>query len=73
MSPRKTRENVTLAAKSLGFPPLLWDKVYADFRDPQRYFLAAFDLVLSLYGIAPNGQAVADLREKIQGSIIGAD
>ena len=40
-------------------------RINADFRDEERYFLTAFDLVLSLYGIAPNDPAVSDLRESL--------
>ncbi|MDB5388120.1 MAG: repeat-containing protein, partial [Planctomycetaceae bacterium] len=50
------------------FPPLLQGRVYADFRDPEKYFLAAFDLVLSLYAIPHHDPAVADLRETLDGS-----
>ena len=50
------------------FPPLLQGRVYADFRDPERYFLTAFDLVLSLYAIPSHDPAVADLREVLEGS-----
>lgn len=47
------------------FPALLQGRVYADFRKAEAYFLTAFDLVLSLYGIQPNDPAVADLRESL--------
>ena len=47
-------------------PPLLQRRVYADFRDERAYFITAFDLILSLYGIASNNPAVADLRELLQ-------
>ncbi len=49
--------------KATSFPVLLHDRIYADFRKEEDYFLAAFDLILSLYAIAPNDPAVADLRE----------
>ncbi len=42
---------------------LLQGPVYADFREGRRYFLTAFDVVLSLYGILPNDPAVAYLRK----------
>jgi hypothetical protein len=42
-------------------------RVYADFRDESTYFTTAFDLVLSLYQLAPNHPAVADLRESLRG------
>jgi len=48
------------------FPPLLQGRVYADFRDNRHYFLTAFDLILSLYEIPFNNQAVADLRESLR-------
>jgi GTPase SAR1 family protein len=47
------------------FPPLLKGRVYADFRDQQAYFTTAFDLILSLYDIAPSDPSVADLRESL--------
>lgn len=48
-------------------PPLLHGRVRADFRDGSTYFLAAFDLILSLYQLSPNLLAVADLRESLGG------
>lgn len=51
--------------KKTSFPPLLHGRVYADFRDAQRYFLTAFDLVLSIYGLPHNHAAVADLRDTL--------
>jgi GTPase SAR1 family protein len=51
--------------KKTSLPPLLYDKVFADFRDERAYFIMAFDLILSLYEIAPNHPAVADLRESL--------
>ncbi len=51
--------------KATSFPVLLHDRVYADFREEEDYFVTAFDLILSLYGIAPNDSAVADLRESL--------
>ena len=47
-------------------PPLLRTRVRADFRKEDDYFVTAFDLILSLYGIAPSDPAVADLRESLQ-------
>ena len=47
------------------FPPLLHGRVYADFREPESYFITAFDLILSLYEIPPTDLAVADLRESL--------
>ncbi len=54
--------------KKSSFPPQLHGRVYADFSDPERYFLAAFDLVLSLYAIQHHDPAVADLREMLEGA-----
>jgi len=51
--------------KQASLPPLLHGRVYADFRNEQRYFVTAFDLVLSLYDIKPTDRAVADLRESL--------
>jgi hypothetical protein len=52
------------------FPPLVQGRVYADFRNERAYFTTAFDLILSLYKIAPNAPAVADLRESLRESEI---
>jgi len=49
--------------KESSLPPMLHSRVFADFRNKQAYFFAAFDLILSLYQISPNDPAVADLRE----------
>jgi hypothetical protein len=54
--------------KKSSLPPLLHDKVFADFRNERAYFTMAFDLILSLYDIAPNAPAVADLRESLRDS-----
>jgi hypothetical protein len=53
--------------KTESLPPLLHGRVYADFRDELAYFATAFDLILSLYQLAPNDPAVADLRESLRG------
>lgn len=47
------------------FPAWLRGRVYADFRDEAGYFTAAFDLILSLYGVPHGDPAVADLRESL--------
>lgn len=52
--------------KTMSFPPLLHDRVRADFRKEEDYFVTAFELILSLYGIAPSDPAVADLRESLR-------
>ncbi len=48
------------------FPVMLRGKVYADFRNADGYFIAAFNLILSLYGIPPHHAAVADLVESLK-------
>ncbi len=40
--------------KTASLPPLRHSRVCADFRDEEVYFSTAFDLILSLYGIAGN-------------------
>jgi small GTP-binding protein len=52
--------------KTSSLPPLLHSRVFADFRNERLYFITAFDLILSLYKIAPNERAVADLRESLR-------
>jgi WD40 repeat protein/GTPase SAR1 family protein len=56
--------------KTSSFPALLHGRVYADFRNERAYFMTAFDLILSLYNIAPNDRAVADLRESLRESAL---
>jgi hypothetical protein len=68
---KKTVLPVLLAGyEEASLPPLLQGRVYADFRNERAYFTTAFDLILSLYDIAPNNPAVADLRESLSKSDI---
>ena len=46
-------------------PALLQGRVYADFRDPEAYFVTVFDLILSAYEIGPQDVVCAGLRQKI--------
>jgi hypothetical protein len=39
--------------------------VYADFRDEQRYFTTAFELMLSLYALPGTDPVVKDLGESL--------
>jgi small GTP-binding protein len=55
-----------LGEKGESLPPLLHGKVYGDFRNESTYFTKAFDLILDLYGIPHQHQAVADLRESLR-------
>ena len=50
-------------------PPLLHGRVYSDFRQLDRYFLTAFNLILSVHEIPPNDPASAQLRQYLEGSI----
>ncbi|HEY0320126.1 MAG TPA: TIR domain-containing protein, partial [Pyrinomonadaceae bacterium] len=47
-------------------PPWLQGRVYADFRNDRDYFSMAFDLILTIYNIAPSSPAVADLRASLR-------
>lgn len=66
-NPRRRKVVLLVGEKKSSFPPLLHGRVYADFRDAEAYFTTAFDLILSLYEIAPQDLAVADLRESLRG------
>jgi len=46
-------------------PPLMRGRVYADFRSEKIYFSTLFDLILSLYNIPVDHQAVIDLRDSL--------
>jgi WD40 repeat protein/GTPase SAR1 family protein len=48
------------------FPLWLQGHVYADFREAEAYFITAFRLILSLYGLSPHHSAVADLVESLE-------
>jgi WD domain, G-beta repeat len=47
-------------------PPLLHGRVYGDFRQPDRYFVNAFNLILSVHDIPPNDPARAELRRELE-------
>lgn len=47
-------------------PPMLHERVVADFRDEDAYFATVFDLILVLYQLPANHSAVADLRETLR-------
>jgi GTPase SAR1 family protein len=49
-------------------PPLLQGRVYGDFRQLDQYFLAAFNLILSVHGIPPHDPTCAELLQLIEGS-----
>jgi small GTP-binding protein len=51
----------------VSLPPSLRRRVYADFRDETAYFATAFDLFVSLYGIAFDHPAVAEWRRSLRG------
>ncbi len=46
-------------------PPLMQSRIYADFRDPDSYFIELFELVLALHQLAPDISALKDLRAGI--------
>jgi len=46
-------------------PRVLWDRVYVDLRDRERYHAQMFDLILQLYGLLDDGM-VQDWRYAIQ-------
>ncbi|MFD0741534.1 TIR domain-containing protein [Phytohabitans flavus] len=46
-------------------PPLLHGRVYCDFRRPEAYFEAVFDLILSLHEVPPTDIVAAELRSEI--------
>lgn len=47
-------------------PVLMRKRVFADFRSEEAYFATLFDLILTLYKIPFDSQAVADLRETLR-------
>lgn len=51
--------------KEKSFPPLLWDRVYADFTREGSYFEKLFILILTIYKIPFDQPAVADLKQML--------
>lgn len=50
---------------STAFPPLVKSSVYVDFRDDGHYFARMFDLLLTLYQIPFDDEAMRDLRDTV--------
>lgn len=48
------------------FPPALTTRVYSDFRNDDRYFDVALELLLSLYGIGPRQAAAIHWKKQLQ-------
>jgi len=48
------------------FPPALRTRVYSDFRDDDRYFDIALELLLSLYGIGPRHASAIHWKKQLQ-------
>jgi small GTP-binding protein len=46
-------------------PALMQTRIYADFRNPDRYFSELFDLVLALHDLSPGIPALKELREAL--------
>jgi len=53
--------------KETAFPPALRTRVYSDFRNEDRYFEVALELLLSLYGIGPRDPAALHWKQQLQG------
>jgi len=68
---RAVKTLVLSGEKKTSLPPLMWDRINADFRDDSKYFIAAFDLITSLYQLSLSHPAVADLREPLRAPIAG--
>jgi small GTP-binding protein len=47
---------------SESLPALMQTRIYADFRNPDRYFIELFELVLALHNLSPDISALKDLR-----------
>jgi hypothetical protein len=48
-------------------PPLLRGRTYADFRDENAYFVGAFDLMLTLYGLGFSLPGIVEWRQTLRG------
>ena len=51
------------------FPPLLHRRVYGDFRQENMYFVALFDLLLTLYQVPFEHPVVQDLRANLRDEV----
>ena len=47
-------------------PTLMRTRIYADFRDPDRYFIELFELVLALHNLSPDTPALKDLHAALR-------
>jgi hypothetical protein len=52
-------------AEETAFPELLRGRVYADFRNEERYFQVALGLLISLFGLEPKDALVRELGETL--------
>jgi small GTP-binding protein len=57
---------VLLAGDERSFPHLLRQRIYADFRDEERYFTTMLELLLALHDIAPRDRVATELRELLE-------
>jgi hypothetical protein len=48
------------------FPPLLEQRVCADFRDETNYFPALFDVILTIHDMSFGDPAIIDLRDRLR-------
>ncbi len=46
-------------------PPLMRTRIYADFREPDSYFIQLFELVLALHDLAPGIPALQELHDAL--------
>jgi hypothetical protein len=65
---KRTVKTLLLAGeKKTSLPPLMWDGIFADFRNEDAYFLTAFDLIRNLYQFPPSHSVMVELRESVGG------
>jgi hypothetical protein len=54
------------ATEEESFPELLHGRVYADFREKNKYFEAALELILEIQGIDRKGSLAEELRDALR-------
>jgi len=69
---KRTVKPLLLAGdKKTALPPLMHDRIHADFLDESAYFATMFDLIVSLYRLPQNHPSVVELRASLRSPDVG--
>lgn len=68
-SPRGVLPILRSGSEQSSFPPLVQNRVYADFREDSHYFSALFELILTLHEIPRDRQPFEDIARQLRLSV----